>query len=91
MSPISPLNSETVPSIGDGIVTVALSVITSTNASSSFTIDPISTCHVTISPSTTPSPMSGSLNSYLVIFFSPPESFLLLQQFLLYWAYSPIQ
>ena len=63
MSPISPLSEETMPFIGEGIVTVALSVITSTNASSSFTTDPIATCHVTISPSTTPSPMSGSLNS----------------------------
>ena len=79
MSPISPLSEATVPLIGDGIVTVALSVITSTSASSSITIDPTSTCQVTISPSTTPSPISGSLNSYFAIFFSPPESLLLLQ------------
>ena len=60
---MSPLSDDTTPFTGDGIVTVALSVITSTNASSSFTLEPMTTCHVTISPSTTPSPISGSLNS----------------------------
>ncbi len=44
-------------------VTVALSVITSTNSSSSFTAWPGFTFQLTISPSAMPSPMSGSLNS----------------------------
>ena len=69
ISPMSPLNDNTVPSTGDGIVTVALSVMISTTGSSSFTASPIDTCHSTISPSTTPSPISGSLNSYFAISF----------------------
>src|SRR5947207_824025 len=48
---------------GLGIVTVALSVITSTSGWSSTIWSPAFTSHLTISPSTTPSPMSGSLNS----------------------------
>ena len=63
MSPTSPFRDTTVPSVGDGIVTVALSVITSTTGSSSETESPTETCHVTTSPSTTPSPISGNLNS----------------------------
>ena len=61
ISPTPPLNSVTTPLVGEGIVTVALSVIMSTIWSSSFIDSPISTCHATISPSTTPSPISGNL------------------------------
>ena len=51
------------PEAGAGISTVALSVITSTTGSSSFTEAPSATIQRTISPSCTPSPMSGNLNS----------------------------
>src|SRR5260221_7087965 len=63
VSPILPNVSVTRPDRGDAMVTVALSVITSTIGSSSAIVCPGSTCHATISPSVTPSPMSGSLNS----------------------------
>src|SRR5262245_51253446 len=53
------------------MVTVALSVITSTRGWSSATASPSFTSHLTISPSTTPSPMSGSLNSKVAIDVSP--------------------
>jgi hypothetical protein len=52
-----------VPAFGEVMVTVALSVITSTIGWSSVTDSPGVTSHLTISPSVTPSPMSGSLNS----------------------------
>jgi hypothetical protein len=45
------------------MVTVALSVMTSTMGWSSATMSPGAISHLTISPSLTPSPMSGSLNS----------------------------
>jgi hypothetical protein len=48
------------PRRGDGIVTVALSVITSTSGWSSSTGSPGFTNHFRTSASTTPSPMSGS-------------------------------
>ena len=51
------------PARGAGISTVALSVITSTIGWSARTTSPSATSQRTISPSTTPSPMSGSLNS----------------------------
>src|SRR5262249_26008767 len=51
------------PALGAPIVTVALSVMTSTMIWSSATRSPSLTCQATISPSVTPSPMSGSLNS----------------------------
>src|SRR5215471_2802573 len=53
-----------VPVRGDGISTLALSVITSTSGWSSFTASPAFTSQRTISPSATPSPMSGSFTSY---------------------------
>ena len=71
MSPTSPLIEETTPLVGDGIVTVALSVIISTIGASSLTMSPMPTCHCTTSPSTTPSPMSGSLKTYFVTFIPP--------------------
>src|SRR5687768_4864248 len=45
------------------MVTVALSVMTSTMSWSSLTPSPTFTSQLTISPSETPSPISGSLNS----------------------------
>src|SRR5262245_40025523 len=54
------------------MVTVALSVITSTSGWSSATVSPSFTSHLTISPSTTPSPMSGSLNSKVAIWTCSP-------------------
>src|SRR5688572_25903751 len=51
------------PARGDGISTVALSVMISTIGWSSLTTSPSLTFHATISPSTTPSPMSGRWNS----------------------------
>jgi hypothetical protein len=50
----------TLPRLGDGITTVALSVITSTSGWSSATWSPTATNHFWTSASTTPSPMSGS-------------------------------
>jgi len=47
------------PARGDGSSTVALSVMTSTIGWSSLTRSPSLTFQATISPSTTPSPMSG--------------------------------
>src|SRR5882672_1466746 len=63
MSPSLPTVFTTLPRRGLGMVTVALSVITSTSGWSSTIWSPACTSHLTISPSTTPSPMSGSLNS----------------------------
>src|SRR6266705_1446722 len=51
------------PVTGEGIWTVTLSVMTSTIGSFSLTASPSFTNHLTTSPSWTPSPMSGSLNS----------------------------
>jgi hypothetical protein len=53
----------TLPPRGAGISTVALSVMISTIGWSSWMVSPSFTFHFTTSPSTTPSPMSGSLNS----------------------------
>ena len=63
ISPGSPVVEVIFPSTGLGISTEALSVITSRSGWSSVTTSPTDTCHETISPSTTPSPISGSLNS----------------------------
>src|SRR5262249_47491993 len=52
-----------VPVRGEGISTLALSVITSTSGWSSFTASPTFTIQRTISPSAMPSPMSGSFTS----------------------------
>ena len=71
MSPASPTMFLTVPSQGAGISTVALSVITDKMGSSSFTVSPTATIHSTTSPSTTPSPISGSLNSKSPMFIPP--------------------
>src|SRR4030067_1862010 len=62
-SPSFARSSRTVPVTGDGIWTVTLSVMTSTMGSSSLIGSPGFTNHLTTSPSWTPSPMSGSLNS----------------------------
>jgi len=58
---------------GAGTVTVALSVISSTTPWSSSTVSPAFTSHLTISPSTTPSPRSGSLNSNVATALSAPR------------------
>ena len=62
-SPGLPTTWTTMPERGDGIVTAALSVSTSTSGSSSLIVSPGWTCHLRISPSWIPSPRSGSLNS----------------------------
>ena len=80
ISPGSPIILVILPSTGDGISTVALSVITESIGSSSLTTSPTDTIHSTTSPSTTPSPISGSLNAYIPIFI-PLVFFLLLRQF----------
>ncbi len=63
LSPTAPPSPTTVPDTGDGISTVAFSVITSTSGSSSRIISPGLTCQATISASVMPSPMSGSLTT----------------------------
>ena len=70
VSPTLALIAATRPALGEGIVTAALSVSTSTSGSSSLTLPPTSTCHLRISPSWIPSPRSGSLNSNT---FVPPR------------------
>ena len=90
MSPASPTMLATVPSQGAGISTVALSVITDRMGSSSLTVSPTATIHSTISPSTTPSPMSGSLNSNFPMFI-PPVFFVWLLQCEMDWAGNPIR
>ena len=60
ISPSFQQRRSTRPRFGDGMVTVALSVITSTSGWSSATSSPSATNHFMISASTTPSPMSGS-------------------------------
>ena len=61
VSPISAPSHSTSPSTGDGISTVALSVMTAASSASSRTRSPTLTCHSTSSASATPSPTSGSL------------------------------
>src|SRR5262249_745777 len=55
------------PVRGAGISTLALSVMTSTIGWCSFTASPALTIQRTISPSATPSPMSGSFTSNAMI------------------------
>jgi hypothetical protein len=62
-APSSTRIASIVPVRGDGISTLALSVITSTSGWSSLTPSPTRTSQRTISPSATPSPMSGSFTS----------------------------
>ena len=62
------LRATILPLLGEGIVTAALSVSTSTRGSSSATVSPTATCHLSTSPSWMPSPRSGSLNSYMSTF-----------------------
>ena len=88
MSPASPTMLVTVPSQGAGISTVALSVMTDKMGSSSLTVSPTATIHSTISPSTTPSPMSGSLNSNFPMVI-PPVFCVWLRQYEMDWADSP--
>src|SRR4051794_587380 len=59
--PDSAPSAVTTPSAGEGISTVALSVITAATSWSSRTTSPTFTCHSTTSASATPSPISGSL------------------------------
>ena len=59
--PATPLTASTLPATGDGISTVAFSVMTSTNGWSSATMSPTLTRHSTNSTSAMPSPMSGIL------------------------------
>ena len=66
-APTSKQSASTRASHGAPIVTVALSVITSTIGASSAIESPHRTNHSTISPSVTPSPMSGSLKSRRVM------------------------
>src|SRR5260221_3434766 len=63
LSPGPPVIARTRPARGEGISTVALSVMTSTNGSSSATAEPTATCQPTTSASAMPSPTSGSLNT----------------------------
>ena len=65
-SPSATRIRETVPAAGEGISTVVLSVWISTSGSSSATSCPSDTSHRAISPSVSPSPRSGSLNSYAI-------------------------
>ena len=62
-SPSAAATAAITPARGDGISTVALSVITSTSGWSSRTESPGFTSQRTISPSAIPSPMSGSFTS----------------------------
>ena len=75
MSPGSPWIEMILPSTGEVISTVALSVITSTSGASSLTTSPTLTCHATISASAVPSPTSGSLKTYwpMVLALRPPS------------------
>src|SRR5438105_6078143 len=70
---------ETTPAAGDGISTVVLSVAISTSGASSAISSPSATSQRAISPSVSPSPRSGSLNSYgttpqLTCAAAPPRS-----------------
>src|SRR5690242_5655968 len=61
LSPILAPSQMISPSTGEGISTVALSVITAARVVSADTTSPTLTCHSTSSASATPSPTSGSL------------------------------
>ena len=71
VSPSFARSLRTFPVTGEGIWTVTLSVITSTIRSFSLIGAPSFTSHFTISPSWTPSPMSGSLNSRATVVPGP--------------------
>ena len=60
-SPTLPPSDSTLPCTGDGISTVALSVMTSARFMSSTTVSPTWTFQATSSTSAMPSPMSGIL------------------------------
>src|SRR5262245_42453070 len=62
-SPTLPASQMTRPSAGEGISTVALSVMTAPSTASSRTVSPTFTCHSTSSASAIPSPTSGSLTT----------------------------
>src|SRR5512141_585429 len=64
-SPMLPPREMTLPFTGEGISTVALSVITSATAWSSSTVSPGFTCQPTSSTSAIPSPMSGILITWM--------------------------
>jgi hypothetical protein len=53
----------TTPAYGEGISTAAFAVSTSTIGSLILTVSPGATSHLRISPSVSPSPRSGDLNS----------------------------
>jgi hypothetical protein len=72
ISPGFPVVDTTLPLTLEGMETVALSVINSTRGSSSLTVSPGLTFHFTISPSNTPSPTSGRLNTYFAILAPQP-------------------
>ncbi|MCY1371158.1 hypothetical protein D9M69_582900 [compost metagenome] len=59
--PGAPPRARILPATGEGISTVALSVMTSASNWSSATVSPTCTCHSTSSTSAMPSPMSGIL------------------------------
>src|SRR5690606_24190943 len=73
-SSTAPRSSSTLPALGAPMVTVALSVMTSTISWSSLTVSPSATSQPTISPSVTPSPISGSLNSNFDILLVTPNA-----------------
>src|SRR5439155_14774185 len=62
-SPGAKARETTCPATGDGSSTSALSVCTSTSGWSRATVSPGFTSHETTSPSSRPSPTSGSANS----------------------------
>ena len=74
MSPTSAPSQRTLPSTGEGISTVALSVITAASTVSSRTRSPTLTCHSTSSASATPSPTSGSLMTCSAMLTPPSPS-----------------
>ncbi|OQC00847.1 MAG: hypothetical protein BWX79_02943 [Alphaproteobacteria bacterium ADurb.Bin100] len=65
--PMLPPSVSTRPATGEGISTVALSVITSASTWSATTVSPSFTCQATSSTSAMPSPMSGVLMMYVPI------------------------
>jgi hypothetical protein len=64
--------SVTVPAHLAGISTIALAVSTSTIGWLSATVSPTATSHLTISPSVSPSPRSGSKKCFTPDTGSPP-------------------
>ena len=66
VSPGPPPWKSTVPAKGEVISTMDLAVSTSTTTWSTATSSPRATCQITISASVSPSPMSGSRNSFAI-------------------------